>query len=184
MSMHPLWKATWKVILKCTAEKSHTNATNAFILHLMQAIWGDIWKRTLEKGQTNATNVALHPHRQVIWGDIWKRTVGKKSKKCNQCDNASAGASDMRKHMNPPAISRSAPAAWAYQYDQRSPPWSALPLPSPGKELILPTQQLSATLHILSSNLCDRKLSPQQYHVKAAATMSVILVLVFTWYII
>ena len=79
---------------------------------------------------------------------------------CNICESANSAfaacvsVSAWPAPENNLAISRSAPlAAWTYQqYDQRSPPFSPLiSTPSPqGKELILPTQQLSATLHILS----------------------------------
>ena len=75
--MHLLKQAIWGLILKCTAEKSQTNAANMTMLLLGQAIWGGIWKRTVEKSQTNATNVTLPLLRQAIWGHIWKRTVEK-----------------------------------------------------------------------------------------------------------
>ena len=79
VSMHPLWKAAWEVILKCTTEKR--NATNATMLLLKQAIWVDIWKCTVEKSRTNATNVTMPLLGQAIWGHIWKRTTEKNQTK-------------------------------------------------------------------------------------------------------
>ena len=38
VSMHPLWKAAWEVILKYTVEKTQTNATNVTLPFLRQEV--------------------------------------------------------------------------------------------------------------------------------------------------
>ena len=124
--MHPQGKAAWESILKRTAEKSQTNATNATMPLLRQAIWSDIWKRTVEKSQTNAITVIMHLLGQTIWGHIWKRTVeksqsnainvampllrqviwgdickhtGEKSNKCRQCNFVSSCLNALNMHL-------------------------------------------------------------------------------------
>ena len=70
VSMHPLWKAAWKVILKSTAKKSQTSATNVTLPFLGQAIWWDILKYTVEKSQIIAINATMHALKWALWEDI------------------------------------------------------------------------------------------------------------------
>ena len=64
-----------------------------------KAISGDILKATVEKSQTNVASVTMNHLRKAIWGDIWKRTVEKSQNKFNQCDYASADASNLKQHL-------------------------------------------------------------------------------------